>query len=160
MSLQYELFELSKSPQAHLSAADKAFFDFYESSIEQCARQGDLKCFILESTPESVLNSLTDSYNGYKILSDPESGNSYLDWSNPASKSKAKKMYDIASDPYERLSEIEKLEYRFLKNTCFTKAGVGEISIEIPENTSPKVLDALGIPKNTKFFYWGSPTTD
>lgn len=156
MSLQYELFYISSLPQSQLSKKERELFDFYVDSSEQYACQGSLKLALLDDTPEVVLTALTSSENGFKISNDCD-GKSYLDWSTPHSKTLAMKMYEIATNPYSQLSESEKLEYETLKHSCFATANVGEKFIRIPQKTSPKVLDALGIPKNTEFFYWGSP---
>ena len=151
MSLQYELFQLSNSPQAQLASEDRALFDFYLAHIEQYASQGELTCPLLKSISDSVLKALTDPYNGFKISAD----HSCIDWSSPTNNSLSMKMNNMASNPYYKLSEIEKIECEMFKKACFNKANVGEKFIEITEDISPKILDVLGIPKNSKFFYWG-----
>lgn len=159
MSLQYELFQLANSPQAKLSREDRILFDFYVANAEQYAALGSLRCEINDSVPECVLNALTVPYNGFKISTESDD-KMYLDWSEPSTKSFASKLKEKAADPYQSLTRIEQYEYEMFKIACFNKANVGEISIEIPDGISPKVLNALGIPKNSKYFYWGSPKSD
>ena len=90
MSLQYELFQLSNSPQAHLAHEDRIVFDFYVANAEQYAALGAFKCELNDSIPESILSALLAPYNGFKTSTDSD-GKLYLDWSNPSSKSIASK---------------------------------------------------------------------
>lgn len=154
-SLQYELFKIANLPQSHLSKEDRKSFDFYISSAEQYAYQGYLK-FALPEIPEAVISALESSENGFKI-SNGENQKKYLDWSSPNSKTLAQKMYNLATNPYAKLSELEKLQYETLKRDCLFAANEGKKFIEIPDNISSDVLEALGIPKKTSIFYWDAP---